>query len=222
MTPDRAARGGRGDRRTRRAGGLGRHHTGNASGGRGHWRTIHFVRLTNAFGPGPRPLHGGATGMNTLPMIDQSPAAPTPEYVKQLQDEVQDAQGRAQRGDPGPQLPAARGPGQRRLRRRLARPLAAGGQGRRRRDRLLRRPLHGRDRVGAVPGSEGPDSRPGRRLLAGRLDHGRPATRLEGRAPGRDRRDVRQHLGRGQGRDRLLLHVGQRRARRRAHLQGAR
>ena len=41
---------------------------------------------------------------------------------------------RARRGDPRPQLPAARDPGRRRLRRRLARPLAAGG-GRRRRAR---------------------------------------------------------------------------------------
>jgi quinolinate synthase len=35
-------------------------------------------------------------------------------------------------------------------------------------------------------------------------------TRLEGQASGRGRGDVRQHDRRGQGRDRLLLHVGQR------------
>ena len=54
------------------------------------------------------------------------------------------------------------------------------------------------------PGQDGADPRPRRRLLAGRLDHRRPAARLEGRAPGRDRRDVRQHDRRGEGRDRLL------------------
>ena len=39
---------------------------------------------------------------------------------------------------------------------------------------------------------------------------------LEGSAPRRRRRHVRQHHGRGQGRDRLLLHLGQRRRGRRA------
>ena len=42
-------------------------------------------------------------------------------------------------------------------------------------------------------------ARPRRRLLAGRLDHRRAAARLEGRAPRRRRRHVRQHDGRGQG-----------------------
>ena len=54
------------------------------------------------------------------------------------------------------------------------------------------------------------------------LDHRRPAARLEGRAPRRRRRHVRQHLGRGQGRDRLLLHLLERRPGRRAHLARAR
>ena len=39
------------------------------------------------------------------------------------------------------------------------------------------------------------------------------AARLEGRAPRRDRRDVRQHDRRGEGGDRLLRHVVQRRRR---------
>ena len=39
------------------------------------------------------------------------------------------------------------------------------------------------------------------------------AARVEGQAPRRDRRDVRQHDGRGEGGDRLLRHVLQRRRR---------
>ena len=45
---------------------------------------------------------------------------------------------------------------------------------------------------------------------------------LEGGAPGCARRHVREHLGRGQGRDRLLLHLLERGRRRRSHLAGAR
>ena len=73
-----------------------------------------------------------------------------------------------------------------------------------------------------VAGEDRADPRPERRLLAGRLDHRRPAPRLEGRASRRARRHVREHLGRGQGRDRLLLHLLERRRRRRPHLAGAR
>ena len=90
------------------------------------------------------------------------------------------------------------------------------------RDRVLRRALHGRDGVDPVAGEDRPAARPRRRLLAGRLDHRRPAARLEGQVPRRDRRDVRQHDRRGEGGDRLLLHVGQRRQGRRAHLPRAR
>ena len=128
----------------------------------------------------------------------------------------------ARRGHPRPQLRAPRAPGRRRLRRRFARPLPRRRRHRRLGDRLLRRPLHGRDRLGALAREDRADPRPRRRLLAGRLDHRRAARRLEGRAPGSDGRDVRQHVGRGQGRDRLLLHLLQRRRRRRAHLAGAR
>ena len=60
------------------------------------------------------------------------------------------------------------------------------------------------------PGQDRPDPRPRRRLLARRVDHRRPAARLEGGAPGRRRRLVREHDRRGEGRDRLLLHVRQR------------
>ena len=71
-------------------------------------------------------------------------------------------------------------------------------------DRLLRRALHGRDRFDPRAREDRPDARRGRRLLARR--HASPPSSCGngGRAPRRDRRDVRQHLGRGQGGDRLL------------------
>ena len=72
------------------------------------------------------------------------------------------------------------------------------------------------------PREEGPDPRPRRGLLALGLDHRRAAPGLEARAPGRDRRHVREHVRRGEGRDRLLLHVLERREGRRAHLPRAR
>ena len=56
-------------------------------------------------------------------------------------------------------------------------------------------------------------------LLAGRLDHRCAAARLEGAAPRRDRRHVREHDRRGQGADRLLLHLGERGQGRGAHLR---
>ena len=129
---------------------------------------------------------------------------------------------RARRGHPRPQLPAARDPGRRRLRRRLARPVAPGGGLGGLGDRVLRRALHGRDGVGAVARQDGPDPRRRRRLLARRRDHARPAARLAGPAPGRDHGDVRQHDGRDQGADRLLRDVGQRGLGRRAHPARAR
>ena len=71
------------------------------------------------------------------------------------------------------------------------------------------------------PGEDGAAARPRRRLLAGRLDHGRAAARLEGQAPRRGRRDVRQHHRRGQGGDRLLRDLLQRRRGGRAHLRAS-
>ena len=49
-------------------------------------------------------------------------------------------------------------------------------------DRLLRRPLHGRDGGDPQPAEDRAHPRPRRRLLARRVDHGRPAARVEGRA----------------------------------------
>ena len=51
------------------------------------------------------------------------------------------------------------------------------------------------------------------RLFPGRHDHRRPAARVEGRAPRRRGRRLRQHQRGGQGRDRYLLHLLERRGR---------
>ena len=59
------------------------------------------------------------------------------------------------------------------------------------------------------------DPRRARRLQPRRDDHRRAAARLEGRAPRRGRRQLRQHDGGGEGRDGHLLHVIERRRRRR-------
>ena len=161
--------------------------------------------------------------MQELPTIQPTSTAElAPDEIRELSEEVRALAARAQRGHPRPQLPAARGPGRRRPPRRLARALAPGRRHRRRGDRLLRRPLHGRDGLDPLAAEDGPDPRPRRRLLAVGLDHRRAAARLEGQAPGRAGRDVRQHLGRGEGGDRLLLHLLQRGQGRRAHLGRAR
>ena len=61
------------------------------------------------------------------------------------------------------------------------------------------------------PGQDRADPRPARGLLAGRLDHRRRAARVEGRTPRRRRRVLCQHHRRGEGGDRHLLHVVERR-----------
>ncbi len=111
------------------------------------------------------------------------------------------------------------GPGRRRLRRRLARALARGRGRRGRDDRLLRRALHGRDRVDPVPREDRADPRPRRRLLAGGVDRRRAARGLARAVPRGRRRDVREHDRRGEGADRLLLHVRERRGGRAPHLR---
>ena len=132
------------------------------------------------------------------------------------------ARGGAQRGDPRAQLSGARGAGRGPLRGGLARPLSQGGRDRRGRHRLLRRPLHGRDGFDPVARQDGPAARPRRRLLARGLDQRTAAARLEGKAPGRHRRHVREHDRGGEGGDRLLLHVGERGRRGAPHLRRAR
>ena len=102
-------------------------------------------------------------------------------------------------------------PGRRRPRRRFAGPVPDRGHRAAVDDRVLRRALHGRDGEDPVAGQDRADPGRERRLLARRLDHRRPAAGLEGRAPRRRRRLLRQHHRRGEGRDRHLLHVVQRR-----------
>ena len=60
------------------------------------------------------------------------------------------------------------------------------------------------------------------RAARSRTDHRGAVAGVEGQAPERARGDVRQHHGRGEGRDRLLRHVLERGAGRRAHLPRAR
>ncbi len=125
----------------------------------------------------------------------------------------QRAQEGAQRRHPGAQLPDA---GNLQLRRglcgRLAPARARGDEGRRRHHRAVRRALHGRDREDPQSRQDRADPRQQGRLLARGLDHRRrraPAAReISGRAGGR----LCQHLGRGEGRGRHLLHVVERRA----------
>jgi len=60
-----------------------------------------------------------------------------------------------------------------------------------------------------APGRARAPTRTRGRLLAGRLDHSPPPAGLEA-APSRRRGgDIREHLGGGEGRSRLLLHFGQ-------------
>ena len=93
---------------------------------------------------------------------------------------------------------------------------------RRRGDRLLRRPLHGRDGLDPLARQDRPAARPGRRLLAGRLDQRRRSCAPGRRAPRRRHGHVRQHDRRGEGGDRLLRDLLERRAGGRAHLPRAR
>ena len=160
------------------------------------WARLHLDGRAHPLCARPRPLSGSGG------ICPDDPALPG-QHPRHAGRGTR-ARRRARRRHPRAQLPGARGPAGGRLRRRLARPLAARRRLRRRGDRLLRRALHGRDGLDPVPGQDRPAARPRRRLLAGRLDHRRPAARLEGQAPRRRGRDVRQHVGRGQGGDRLL------------------
>ena len=130
----------------------------------------------------------------------------------------------ARRGDPRPQLPGARGPGRRRLRRRLARrsrarPRAAEGEV------IVFCGVHFMAETASILCPEKtvliPDLDAGC-SLADSID-AEQLRRLEGASiPERRGRDVREHDRRGQGADRLLLHLGQRGRRRAPHLRDPR
>ena len=100
-----------------------RHHARDGSGLCDHrGARLRLARGAHPLGPGARPLPPPGASMN-LPMtalLEPSTNIPA------LQDEVRALAARARRRHPRAQLPAARDPGRRRLRRRLARPLAAG------------------------------------------------------------------------------------------------
>ena len=83
-------------------------------------RTLDIDRCPDALRPRPRPLPPGGAPLK-MPTTFL-----TPESIPRLQDEVRALARERERGHPRPQLPAARDPGGRRLRRRLARALAPG------------------------------------------------------------------------------------------------
>ena len=80
----------------------------------------------------------------------------------------------------------------------------------RRRDRAGRRALHGRDREDPESRQDRADPGPAGRLLARLLDHRRGRAAAARALPGRAGGHLRQHLGRGEGRERHLLHVVER------------
>ncbi len=118
---------------------------------------------------------------------------------------------RARRGDPRPQLPDARDLQRRRRHQgRLAGPGARSAAHPGLGDRPLRRPLHGRDREAPQSREDRAAARPRGRLLARLLDHRRRRARAARPSSRRAGGHLRQHLGRGEGRERRLLHVGER------------
>ena len=98
------------------------------------------------------------------------------------------------------------------FRRRFAAACPRGDQGRRRDHRPVRRPFHGRDLEAAQSGQDRADPRQRAGCSLAEFDHRRrcaPAARALSR---RADRHLCQHLGRGEGRIRHLLHLVQRRA----------
>ena len=154
-------------RRPRDARGLRRRHARHRPRHRRDRRRLHLDRRADPFRALPRRLPGGSvTTATTTVMQDE---------VKALARE-RDAVILAHNY----QVPEVQDVAD--YRRRFARALARGRRHRRRGDRLLRRPLHGRDRDDPLAGQDRADPRPRRRLLARRLDHRRPAARVEGGA----------------------------------------
>ena len=133
--------------------------------------------------------------------------------LRALREGDQRAEARAQRRHPGAQLPDAGNLQlRRRFRRRLAAARARGHQGEGRRHRAGRRALHGRDLEDPEPRQDRADPGHARRLLA-RLRHHRRRRAAAARAlPGRAGRRLCQHLGRGEGGERHLLHLVERAA----------
>jgi hypothetical protein len=155
---------------------------------------------------------GRARDRAPLPTGQGGRSADRVAVLRALRASDQRAQAGAQRRRPGAQLPDPRNLQlRRRFRRRFAAARARGGEGRRRHHRAVRRPLHGRDLEDPQSRQDRADPRSEGRLLARRLDQrrGRAAAAAEvSRRPGGR---LCQHLGRGEGRGRHLLHLVQRR-----------
>ena len=73
--------------------------------------------------------------------------------------------------------------------------------------RPVRRAFHGRDLEDPQPGQDRADPGPQGRLLARGFDHRRGRAAVAGEIPGRAGGRLCQHLGRGEGRGRHLLHL---------------
>ena len=180
-------------------------------------------RGADALGPGRRPVpHIGATLMS-LPMVQTPSANVGPlmlENIPALQAEVREL---AAEAAPSSSRTTTSGPRSRTSATTSATRSGsrAGRRDRRRRHRLLRRALHGRDGQGPLPEKT---------VLIPDLDAGCSladsitAEQLRGwkAAPRRDRRHLRQQLGRGEGGVRHLLHLRQRGRGGGAHLPRAR
>ena len=131
--------------------------------------------------------------------------------LRALREGDQRAQARAQGRHPGAQLPDARNLQlRRRFRRRFAPARTRSRQGRCRHHRAMRRPLHGRDLEDPQSGQDRADPRLEGRLLARRLDHRRGRAAVAAEIPGRAGGGLCQHVGRGEGRGRHLLHLVER------------
>ena len=103
------------------------------------------------------------------------------------------AQARAKRRYPGPQLPGGRCAGRSRFCRRFPWAIPASRQDGSGCHRILWRAFHGRDGRRALSGEACADPRPRSRVLPCRFHRRRPASFVEGRAPGCSRRLLRQY-----------------------------
>ena len=122
-----------------------------------------------------------------------------------------EAQAGTQGHNPGAQLPDARNfSWSCRPDGRFSSPGAGSNESKRGSNRYVRRSFHGRNGQADESVKNGPDSGSGGRMLPGRVDNGRRHSAAAQPISRRPRRDLCQHLGRGQSRIGHLLHFSQR------------